>query len=150
MTRVRRRSLEIPVDDDGMLGRECPRCRCQFKIGLERYEDRGFMNLRCPYCRFISEMDEFMTGEQRGYQYSVTQNFALDVMEDMIEEVFDGVSSSSSGGIEFEVDSGSVDFGRVETEPPTISADLERRDCDECGFSYRVEGESEGVCPVCR
>jgi len=108
------------------------------------------MNLRCPYCRFISEMDEFMTGEQRGYQYSVTQNFALDVMEDMIEEVFDGVSSSSSGGIEFEVDSGSVDFGRVETEPPTISADLERRDCDECGFSYRVEGESEGVCPVCR
>jgi hypothetical protein len=150
MTRVRRRSLEIPVDEDGMLGRECPRCRSQFKIDLERYEDRGFMNLRCPYCRFISELDNFTTGEQRGYLYSVSRNFALSTMEDLIEDVFDGSSSSSSGGVKFEVDAGDVDFGRVETEPPTISIELEEVVCDEFGFSFQVEVGSKGVCPVCR
>lgn len=150
MTQVRRRSLEIPVDDEGMLGRECPRCRSQFKIDLERYEDRGFMNLRCPYCMFISEMDNFTTGEQRGYLYLVSRNLALSTIEDLIEDVFDGSSSSSSGGVEIEVDAGDVDFGRVETELPTISTELEEEVCDECGFSFQVELGSNGVCPVCR
>lgn len=150
MTQVRRRSLEIPIDDGGMLGRECPRCRSQFKIGLERYENRGFMNLRCPYCRFISELDNFTTGEQRGYLYSVSRNFALSTMEDLIEDVFDGSASSSSSGVEIEVDAADVDFGRVETEPPTMTTELEEEICDECGFSFQVEVGSNGVCPVCR
>lgn len=150
MTQVRRRSLEIPVDEDGMLGRGCPRCRSQFKIDLDRYEERGFMNLRCPECRFISELDNFTTGEQRGYLYSVSRNFALSTMEDLIEDVFNGSSSSSGGEVEIEINTGDVDFGRVETEPPTISIELEEEVCDECGFSFQVEIESNGVCPVCR
>lgn len=151
MTQVRRRSLEIPVDDDDMLGRECPRCRSQFKIDLERYENRGYMNLRCPYCCFISELDSFTTGAQRDYLHSVFRNFALETMEDMIEDVFDGISGSSSGGVvEFEVDSGDVDFGRVESEPPRISADLGKDVCNECGFTFRTNIERDSVCPVCR
>ena len=150
MTQVRRRSLEIPVDDEGMLGRECPRCRFKFKIDLETYEDRGFMNLRCPYCEFISELDNFTTGEQRGYLYSVSRNFALSTMEDLIEDAFDGGSSSSTGGVEIEVTTGDVDFGRVETEPPTIATDLEANVCDDCEFSFQKRVGSDGVCPVCR
>jgi len=150
MTQVRRQSLEIPVDDNGMLDRGCPRCRSQFKIDLEQYEDRGFMNLRCPYCRFISELDNFTTGEQRGYLYSVSRNFALSTMEDLIEDVFDGSSSSPSGGVEIEINAGDVDFGRVETDPPTISTELEEKVCDECSFPFHVEVGSNGACPVCR
>ena len=150
MTQVRRRSLEIPVDDEGMLGRECPRCRSKFKIDLATYEDRGFMNLRCPYCEFISELDNFTTGEQRGYIYSVSRNFALSTMEDLIEDVFDGGSSSSTGGVEIEVTTDDVDFGRVETDPPTIATDVEENSCDKCGFTFQKRIGSDGACPVCR
>lgn len=150
MTQVRRRSLKIPVDENGMLGRECPRCRSQFQIDLEKYEKRGFMNLRCPYCRFISELDNFTTGEQRGYLYSVSRNFVLSTMEDLIGDVFDGISSSSRGDVEIEVNATDVDFGRVETEPPTISADLEEEVCGECSFAVQVEVRRDCVCPVCR
>lgn len=151
MTQVRRRSLEIPVDEDGKLGRECPRCRSQFKIDVERYKDRGFMNLRCPYCRFISELDSFTTGEQRDYLFSVFRNVALETVEGMIEDVFDGVTdASNSGFVEFEVDSGDVDFRRVETKPPRISADLGGDVCSECGFTFETEVEMGTVCPVCR
>jgi rubrerythrin len=71
-------------------------------------------------------------------------------MEDLIEDVFNGSSNSSSGGVEIEVNAGDVDFGRFETEPPTISIELEEDVCDECGFSFQVKIESNGVCPVCR
>ncbi|WP_188979678.1 hypothetical protein [Halocalculus aciditolerans] len=124
------------MGETGMLGRECPRCRSQFKIDLERYEERGFMNLRCPYCKFISELDSFTTGEQRGYLYSVTRNFALSTMEDLLEDAFSGLSGSSSDGIDIEVDADDVYFGRVETEPPRISGDLVDDVCEECGFSF--------------
>jgi phage FluMu protein Com len=150
MTQVRRRSLEIPVDDEGMLGRECPRCQSKFKIDLETYENRGFMNLRCPSCEFISELDNFTTGEQRRYLYSVSRNFALSTIEDLIEDVFDGGSSASTGGVEIEVTTDDVNFSRVETEPPTIGTNLEEKVCDECGFSFQKKVGSDGVCPVCR
>lgn len=150
MTAERRQSLEIPADDHGRLGRECPRCHDQFKIDIERYEDRGFMNLRCPYCKFIAELDRFTTGEQRQYMYATTQNLALRTMEDLLEDTFGDISGFSSDHVELEVTGGDVDFGRVAAEPPFIETAVEDVTCDDCGFSYSVMAERDGVCPVCR
>lgn len=150
MTSIRRRSLEIPTDDGGMLGRECPRCHRGFRIDLEHYEDRGYMNLRCPYCRFISELDNFTTGEQRVYIYSTTQNLALQTAEELINDMFDDVSGFSNDFIEFDVDADDVDFGRVATASPAFTTEVDDVRCDECGFCYSVEKEREEACPVCR
>lgn len=135
MTGVRRRSLQIPIDEQGMLGRECPRCRGRFAIDADRYVDRGFMNLRCPYCHFISELDNFTTGEQRDYLFSVARNFSVAVLEEIMEDVFD---------------SGDVDFGRANTDPPRLNVDVDDVVCEDCGFSYQMEVDEVGVCPVCR
>lgn len=150
MRTIRQRSLSIPTDDDGMLGRECPRCRGRFQIDLEYYESRGYMNLRCPYCRFISELDNFTTGEQRAYIYSTTRNMAFQAAEEAFEEAFEGISGSSSGSVEFSVDAGDIDFGRVQTESPEFTTEVSDVECEECGFSFRIKPDSEGVCPVCR
>lgn len=150
MTSIRRRSLEIPSDDASRLGRECPRCHGQFKIDLKRYEDRGFMNLRCPYCRFIAELDRFMTGEQRQYMYATTQNLAFQTTEELVENMFGDISGFSNDFIEFEVDAGDVNFGRVPSESPLLKTDVKDVMCDECGFSYSVVTGQDGVCPVCR
>lgn len=150
MTTIRRRSLELPTNDTGMLGRECPRCRSQFAIDPERYQERGFMNLRCPYCQFISKLDNFTTGEQRRYLSSTTQNMARREAERIFEDAFDGFSRSSSGTVEFDVDVGDIDFGRVPIAYPSLSADIEQDVCEECGLSYGLEVGQDGVCPVCR
>lgn len=150
MTSRRRRSLSIPADDDGFLGRECPRCRGRFKIDITRYDDRGFMNLRCPYCRFVAELDTFTTGEQRGYINSTAQNFARQVAEQITEEAFSGLSGGSSSAIEIDIDTGDVDFGHVPTESPVFTTDIDHVSCDDCEFPYGVETGEDGVCPVCR
>lgn len=150
MSSERRRSLEIPTDDEGRLGRECPRCHGRFKIELEHYQDRGFMNLRCPYCRFIAELDRFTTGEQRQYMHASLQNMGLRAMEEIIEEEFSELSGFSNDFIEFEMDMDSPDVGRTPTDPPTLSTETEGTICETCQFPYNVERGQDGVCPVCR
>lgn len=108
------------------------------------------MNLRCPYCRFISELDNFITGEQRAYLYSTTQNVAREAAEQIFDEAFGDLSGFSSGSVDLEIDMGHIDLGRAPVESPSSDSDLETVSCDDCGFSYGLAEASEGMCPVCR
>jgi hypothetical protein len=108
------------------------------------------MNLRCPYCRFISELDNFITGEQRAYLYSTTQNVAREAAEQIFDEAFGDLSGFSGGSVGFEIDVGDVDLGRAPVESPSSDPDLETVSCDDCGFSYGLADATGGVCPVCR
>ena len=75
------------------------------------------MNLRCPHCKFIAELDRFTTGEERQYMYATTQNLALRTREGLLEDTFGDISGSSSDHVELEVTGGDVDFGRVDIIP---------------------------------
>lgn len=150
MKTIRRRSVEIPTDESGMLERQCPRCRNRFSIDIEHHQEYGYMNLRCPYCRFISELDNFITGEQRAYLYSTTQNVAREAAEQIFDEAFGDLSGFSGGSVGFEIDVGDVDLGRAPVESPSSDPDLETVSCDDCGFSYGLAEATGGVCPVCR
>lgn len=150
MTTIRRRSVEIPTDESGMLERQCPRCRDRFSVDIEHHQERGYMNLRCPYCRFISELDNFITGDQRAYLYSTTQNVAREAAEQIFDEAFGDLSGSSSGSVDFEIDTGDINLSRAPVESPSSGTDLETTSCDDCGFSYGLAETSQGVCPVCR
>ena len=150
MTNVRRRSLHLPFDDNGMLERECPRCHDRFSIDLKGFENEGYMNLRCPYCRFISELDNFSTGEQRQYVYSEFMNFSLRTMEDILEETFGDMSGFSGKNVSLEINVDDFDFGRREVVDPISSVELEAVTCDACGFRFDVDDIEKHVCPVCR
>lgn len=150
MSTRRTRSLDIPVDDEGMLGRECPRCTRQFSIDIKRYVVREFMNLRCPYCMFISELDDFTTGKQREYLHSTLQNFASRTFEQLLNDELGNLSGSNSGDILAELDFDEADFGRVPTVSPELTTDTERVACEDCGFSFGIVVDERGECPVCR
>lgn len=150
MTTIHRRSVEIPTDASGMLERQCPRCRDRFSVDIENYERNGYMNLRCPHCRFISELDNFLTGEQREYLYSTTQNVAREATEQILEETFGDLSGFSSETVDFDAEVGDIDLGRSSVESPSSDTELATVSCDDCGFSYGLPETIDGACPVCR
>jgi len=64
--------IPIPLDDEQMLGRECPSCGQYFKIrpgtGLP------IDTCRCPYCCFLQKQESFGTKEQLEYAISIGMN----------------------------------------------------------------------------
>jgi hypothetical protein len=108
------------------------------------------MNLRCPHCRFISELDNFLTGEQRAYISSTTQNVAREAAEQVLEEALGNRSGFSSDSIDFDIDQGDINLGRSSVESPTSDTDLATVSCDDCEFCYGLPDANDGECPVCR
>jgi len=60
----------LPVDDEGMLGRQCPNCDQYFKLkpgtGVQ-----DITTTTCPYCEFQSDGDDFATDNQIEYAQSI-------------------------------------------------------------------------------
>lgn len=79
-------SIPLPLDENGLIGRECPNQEClgYFKIkpgtGLQG-ED---IPCHCPYCGYTAGQDEFYTQEQIDYARSVALNtFQKAIQKDM-------------------------------------------------------------------
>jgi hypothetical protein len=59
-----RMSVSMPVDDDGLIGRECPNEMCSpayFKVKLGTGITEGQAGAFCPYCRRSGEPGDFLT-----------------------------------------------------------------------------------------
>ena len=69
-------SVAIPPDEQGMIGRECLKCKQYFKLkpatGLET--DHCY----CPYCDYEGNSDNFWTKEQIKYAESIAMQQAYD------------------------------------------------------------------------
>ena len=143
-------NISIPLDEDGVIGRQCPRCEGKFAIEEETYLDRGYMNLRCPYCKLIAEIDNYFTEEQIEYASRVTQEQGRRIMEEFIESTLGEVPEVKGDFVEFTHNFDDVDLGTVGVESPHLSIETDTIECDDCGFRYAVEEGRIGVCPVCR
>ena len=145
-------SITLPADDDEMLPRQCPNCKQAFLIHQPSYSENNYLNLRCPYCEWIEEKDEFLTDEQAEYAEAVAANELRSMAEEEMEEVFEDAFSglSSTGGISIETDTSDVDFGRKSLPSPHINAETYEVECDSCGFIYAVTDPEQAFCPVCR
>jgi len=146
-------NIDLPTDDEGMLPRQCPNCDGSFAIHGETYEDEHYLNLRCPYCEWVAEFDEFLTEEQAAYGEAVAENEARRMLEaevaDMFEDAFSGVGSSDF--IEVETNTDEIDFGHRSTPSPHLPIETDQVTCGECGFRYAVkDGTDDSSCPVCR
>lgn len=146
-------SVPLPTDDRGFLPRSCPRCSKRFEIHLSSYEAGHFLNLRCPYCRFIAEFEEFLTSDQAEYAEDLVRNEALGMAEDQIPKaVEDLLAGMDAGAFEIEGKSGDVRFDRESVADPLGQASMEPEECEGCGFLFGVDSnyERETHCPVCR
>lgn len=146
-------NIVLPTDEHGLLPRQCPTCDQKFAIHGETYEQEHYLNLRCPYCGWIEEFDEFLTDEQAEYGAAVAENEARRMLEDELSEAWDDAFSghSSNDFIEIETNSNAIDFGERSAPSPHLPIETKQVTCSECGFVYAVDQDVDEIsCPVCR
>jgi Zn finger protein HypA/HybF involved in hydrogenase expression len=67
--------VSIPLDDEGMLGRECLECKRYFK--LKPGTGLPIDYCHCPYCDYEGKSDTFWTSSQIEYAQSIAMNQAI-------------------------------------------------------------------------
>ena len=82
-------SINIPLDEEGMLGRECNECKRYFK--LKPGSGISTTHCHCPYCEYEGESDTFWTEAQIKYAESIAMN---QVYKEFIKPSLDGLLKS--------------------------------------------------------
>lgn len=143
-------SVKIPLDDDGMMGRECLECKKYFKLkpGTGLPTD----HCHCPYCDYEGKSNTFWTPDQLEYAKSVGLNQvfrshikpSLDRLTDSFKEL---ERSSRNSLIKFTVKSSGHDhfFPIKYYREEELETKLE---CDSCGLVFSIYGVF-ARCPDC-
>ncbi|MBS1542091.1 MAG: hypothetical protein JST14_00525, partial [Bacteroidetes bacterium] len=143
-------SVKIPLDDDGMMGRECLECKKYFKLkpGTGLPTD----HCHCPYCDYEGKSNTFWTPNQLEYAKSVGLNQvfrshikpSLDRLTDSFKEL---ERSSRYSLIKFTVKSSGHDnlFPIKYYREEELETKLE---CDSCGLVFSIYGVF-ARCPDC-
>lgn len=140
-------SVSIPVDEDGYLGRECPKCEQLFRINADDYAALPEeTNLLCTYCGHHTEHSEFLTQQQLERVQRPGVDYADQLFNETLRSAFGGMRRSRKTGV-------SVTYRSKPFFPqPLPGIDEERmiraRTCDRCGLHYAVFGEHR-FCPSC-
>jgi hypothetical protein len=149
-------NIPINLDEDGMIGRECPNEDCQpkyFKVGMtvsdelaEKIGNFSQAQVTCPYCGTVDNMQHFLTEAQVEWVKSMMFRDLARTVDNMFKGVFKPTPSRSQGmfSISMKYKSGSLPSVRhyAEEKLKRIVA------CDKCGFKYAVYGISFH-CPIC-
>lgn len=141
--------VSMPGDEHGFFGRQCPSCDQVFRVSMIDYEALpDDLNLWCVYCGHHCEHSEFMTQQQKDRALRAATDLGVQMMDDMIAEVFGRGSRTRRSGSGVEI--------RYRSKPfyprPLPGIDEERlvreRKCADCSLRYAVFGEHR-FCPVC-
>ena len=89
-------SVQLPLDDDGFLRRECPHCLQEFKWHHGPTADRPDGEIDppvyyCPRCGASAKPDQWRTEEQLTFIQESAAGPALRELSDELEKVFRGV-----------------------------------------------------------
>jgi len=146
-------SVQLPVDADGLVGRECPDFSCSpgyFKVKLGTGITEGQVEAYCPYCRHADKPSSFTTKAQAEYAKNIVQREAVKGMSNMFETAL-GLGPSrkkrfGGGFISMEM---SYKPGHLPHVRPPLEEEL-RRDviCPKCGLEHAVFGLAIW-CPDC-
>ncbi len=94
-------SVNIPVDGEGMLGRECLECKEYFKIKPGTGLHTTYCH--CPYCDYEGKGDTFWTPDQMAYAQSIALNQVIDKRItpalDRLRKSFRDLERRTRGGI---------------------------------------------------
>jgi len=145
--------IELPIDDSGMTGRECPDPDCSpsyFKVKPGTGITDGQVAAYCPYCRFQDDPGEFITAAQLDYAERVVGDELLGAVDDAIKT---GLGLGPSGRKKFGGGMFSIElsYDSPRRTPTTRPVEEElRRDitCPECGLEHAVFGLAIW-CPDC-
>lgn len=90
--------LELPVDNDGFLRRECPRCHKPFKwhAGPANEEAESHPHppaFYCPTCGKPAGPGEWMTQEQQEYARNLAISVLMQELGNELGDAFNGLNS---------------------------------------------------------
>lgn len=148
-----RMSVSMPVDDDGLIGRECPNEMCSpayFKVKLGTGITEGQADAFCPYCRRSGEPGDFLTKAQIQYASNLVTREAQKGVDRMIRKAF-GIGPSGKKKLGSGMFSMEMTYKPARLpNPPLPVEEVLRRDviCPSCGLEHAVFGLATW-CPDC-
>lgn len=137
--------VDIPIDDDGHFGRECPECEQHFRIALDDYDTLpDDLRLWCVYCGHDDDHSEFLTQQQRDRVMRAAGDYAMQVVGQTLDHSFGQAARRSHGTLTYR----SEPF-YPSPLPGIDEAQLIReRSCATCQLRYAVFGDHR-FCPIC-
>jgi len=142
--------VSLPPDEQGLVGRECPKCQRYFKVKFGTGLPTS--TCHCPYCLYTGSHNEFFTKDQIEYAKSVALKEAMDrVIEPELRKLelsFKELERATSGGlIQIKV--------KTKRSPMVIPPSYYREKevetyviCDNCGLEFAIYGVFAN-CPDC-
>jgi len=165
-----RRNLHFPIDDDGFFRRECPFCRKEFKVLLEKEElldlaqkylysfmierkeetkdledsERSETEFICPYCGQRASSDSWWTQEQVAYVGVVAKNIMPKrVNENLIRPLKKTFGKPNSGMISMRFEAKEMEQQELWISPEVN--DMEIFDLPCCQRKIKIEDDWIGV-----
>lgn len=137
--------VDIPTDDDGYFGRECPECEQHFRLALEDYEALPHdLRLWCVYCGHRDDHTEFMTRQQHDRVMRAAGDYAMQLVGQTLDQSFGRAARQDHGFLTYR--------SKPFYPSPLPDIDEERlvreRRCANCQLRYAVFGDHR-FCPVC-
>lgn len=141
-------SIQIPTDEKGFVGRECPEPDCEgyFKVMFGTGLEGEGLPCHCPYCGFEGPMDQFWTKEQLDYVQSIVAGKVKDhIYQELKKHEFDHKPKGPFGiGVSMKVQKGAPVPVRYYREQSLETEAV----CDNCSLNYAVYGVF-AFCPDC-
>jgi hypothetical protein len=144
-------SVKIPLDDDGMLGRECFECKKYFK--LKPGTGLPTSHCHCPYCDYEGKSDTFFTPEQLEYAKSVGLNQVFHThIKPSLDRLTDSFKSLERSTRNSFLKITVKTSGHDHFFPIKYYAEEEletKLECDSCGLVFSIYGVF-AHCPDCK
>lgn len=143
-------SVSIPLDENGMMGRECLECEQYFKLkpgtGLETD------HCHCPYCDYEGNADTFWTQAQLEYARSIAMQQAFNkIVKPQLDKLTNSFKqlerNSRNSLIQFKVTTSgnNLKFPIKYYSESELETNLT---CDNCGLEFAIYGVFSN-CPDC-
>jgi len=169
-------SISLPTDDDSFFRRQCPLCRREFKVLLEKKEmediakkgiesfmlnqnadsDEADLEKKdeseyyCPYCNQLSPSSDWWTDEQKNYIRIHAENIAARLInEQLIGPLKRKFSGSSSGPISFKVEADEMKMKEPWISPETNDMNIFDLPCCKRKIKIREDWQEKIHCFFC-
>lgn len=139
--------VEIPLDDHGFFGRQCPVCQRVFLVSHESYKALpDDIQLWCVYCGHHTGHSEFLTSQQRARVMSLAGDIGRQAVSQALNAAFGQLGARSRGAIRFKPNP----FPPRPRPLPAIDEEqlVRERSCPSCAMRYAVFADHR-FCPAC-
>ncbi len=144
------KKVELPTDEHGFIGRECPECDRYFKVKVGTGLNTSICH--CPYCGYTAEYGAFITKDQIEYAKNIAVREAGELLIEpelrRLEQSFKELEKSTNGGfiqIKVNIPHSTIKFPLKYYQEKEVETYVT---CDNCGLEFAIYGVFAN-CPDC-